>query len=107
VELVHVSGTGWFRCTVCGRSLGDQRDDFKRHALVRELELRELGDANALCSERYVLREYSCPGCGTAIAADVQERSEEPLPDLRLLAPGVTGGTGGRERGTAAPVRAR
>jgi acetone carboxylase gamma subunit len=104
---VHVGGIGWFRCTVCGRSLGDQHDDFKRHALVRELQLRELSNANELCSEHYVLREYSCPGCGTAIATDVQERGEAPLPDLRLLAPGVTGDTSGPQRETPAPVRQR
>ena len=84
VEVVAVDGSQRYRCTVCGHGLGGGHEDYKTHAAVRELALRDLTSANDLCSRDYVVREYSCPGCGTAIAADVQHREEGSLPDVRL-----------------------
>jgi N-methylhydantoinase B len=84
VEAVENQGVRAFRCSRCGRGLGTYDGDYKAHTVVRELSLAELSPDNALCSGDYVLREYSCPGCMTAIAVDVQQRSEELLPEIQL-----------------------
>lgn len=84
LEVIADDGTRKYRCTVCGHALGSCEEDYKAKAAMRELTLYDLSPANELCSPDYVVREYSCPGCGTAIAADVQHRSEAPLADLAL-----------------------
>ena len=52
---------------------------------MSELPLTAASPLNAHCmGDRYVLREYSCPGCGTAYAVDVQPRDAPALPESRL-----------------------
>ena len=42
--------------------------------------------SNAECDRDYVLREYCCPGCGTALTVDVQNQAEAPLWEVRFTA---------------------
>jgi acetone carboxylase gamma subunit len=95
VEAVeHDGGQRSLRCTVCRRRLCAQTEDHKRVALMRELPLSAAGPHNDLCSDEYVLREFSCPGCATAFAVDVQHRDEAILDESRT-APESAGGSGG------------
>ncbi|MDX6723835.1 MAG: hypothetical protein QOD73_2239 [Solirubrobacteraceae bacterium] len=89
VEAVEHDGRRSLRCTVCGHGFGDYGDDHKRAALVRELTLTAGNPHNDHCDPDYVLREYCCPGCGTAIAVDVQHR-DEPMTDESRFAGGYT-----------------
>lgn len=86
VEAVEAEGGRSLRCTVCQYRFGGYEDDHKRSALRRELPLTAITPHNRLCLPEYVLREFSCPGCGTAIATDVQHRDEGSLDESRLLA---------------------
>ncbi len=60
---------------------------------------------NARCDmELFVLREFCCPGCGTAVAQDVQPR-DEPMREesrfavhLRASRPETTPAAKGRRR---------
>jgi N-methylhydantoinase B/oxoprolinase/acetone carboxylase alpha subunit len=90
VEAVEHDRRRSLRCTVCHHRFGDYTHDHKRAALLRELPLTAVTPHNALCMPEFVLREYSCPGCGTAIAMDVQHRDEELLAESLLVAPGET-----------------
>jgi len=88
VEAVELDGQRSLRCTECGYRFGDYEHDHKRSALMRELPLTAVSPHNRLCLPEFVLREFSCPGCGTALAADVQRRDEPVLDESRLLRPG-------------------
>ena len=85
IEVVHSDGMVALRCSECGHKLGSHDCDFKTQSVMRELsitvtsELNRTGDLHGV-----VLREYSCPGCGTAVAMDVQRRVDPLLPGPRL-----------------------
>jgi len=82
-DTIEAAG-GTLRCTVCGYALGPYDADQRRIGVVRELPLAALGERFARCDPRLVLRERSCPGCGTAFQVDVQTRGEPPLEGNRL-----------------------
>jgi N-methylhydantoinase B len=89
VEAVEHDGQRSLRCTCCGYRFGDYEHDHKRSALMRELPLTAVTPHNDLCLPEFVLREFCCPGCGTAVAMDVQHRDEPVLDESRFFAPGA------------------
>jgi len=91
VEAVESGGTRSLRCSICHYRLGPYDHDHKRSALMRERPLTDVSQHNALCLEEFVLREFYCPGCGTALAADVQLRDDPIIDESRLSAPASLG----------------
>jgi N-methylhydantoinase B len=75
-----------YRCSRCARSLGPYDGDFKMSTLVQDVELGEITPVNALCSKEFVCRQFVCPGCGHAVAFDVQLRDEEVTQETRFAA---------------------
>jgi hypothetical protein len=88
VEAVEVDGRRSLRCSVCRYRFGGYEDDHKRSTLMRELPLTAISPHNRLCLPEFVLREFYCPECATALATDVQRRDEPILDESRLLRPG-------------------
>jgi N-methylhydantoinase B len=86
VEAVAHGGARSLRCTVCHHRFCSYEQDHKRHALMREIPLTALSPHNRLCLDRFVAREYCCPGCGTQLAMDIQDRAE-PAIDESVLRP--------------------
>jgi N-methylhydantoinase B len=86
VEAVRHDGAAVLRCTLCLRSFGEYGVDLRSASTMREIELADVTPGNRHCDEHFVLREYCCPGCGTAVATDVQHRDEPPLGGDTLLA---------------------
>jgi N-methylhydantoinase B len=86
VEAVELDGQRSLRCTVCHYRFGPYGHDHKRSALMRELPLTAISPRNGRCLERFVAREYSCPGCGTAVAVDIQDRDEPFIEESRFYA---------------------
>ena len=86
IEAVRVDEVRALRCTVCSQRFGAYDEDSKRACLMRELPLDPGMPSSAECSEEHVLREYSCPGCGTALIVDVQG-PEEPISEELLAHP--------------------
>jgi N-methylhydantoinase B len=73
------------RCSVCHHRFGDYGTDYKRASLMRELPITYTSPLNARgLVDRIVLREFCCPGCGTAVAVDVQLRDEPVLDESSL-----------------------
>jgi N-methylhydantoinase B len=87
VEAVEADGERSLRCAVCNYRFGSYEEDHKRAALRRELPLTTTSRHNHLTLPEFVLREYSCPGCGTSIAVDVQRTDEPVLDESSLVAP--------------------
>ncbi len=82
LEAVEIDDQRWIRCTVCSHRLSGYHDDYKRGTLMRELPITSASPLNALGDEDgFVLREFACPGCATAVAVDVQRREEPVLPE--------------------------
>jgi N-methylhydantoinase B len=64
-------------CTVCHARLGAYGEDYKAGTVMRELHIADLGALNAVAPPTdLVVREFYCPGCGTAVALDIQPAGE-------------------------------
>jgi acetone carboxylase gamma subunit len=86
VEAVAAGGQRLLRCTRCHHALGDYTEDYKQGTVFADSPLTTLTPLNALCQlDRYVLRQFYCPGCGTAVATDVQDADEEVRDECRLF----------------------
>jgi N-methylhydantoinase B len=87
IEVVQADGERALRCTECHHRFGDYDCDYKAASLLRELPLTALSALNATgLIDDVVLREFCCPGCGTAVAMDVQQRSDALIEESRLIA---------------------
>jgi hypothetical protein len=52
---------------------------------VRELRIAELSTLNTVAPQTdLIVREFYCPGCGTAVALDVQRAGEGLLAECRF-----------------------
>jgi acetone carboxylase gamma subunit len=69
---------------VCNYRYGGYEHDHKRSALMRERALTDISQHNWLCLDDFVLREFYCPGCATALAADVQLRDDPIMDETKL-----------------------
>jgi N-methylhydantoinase B/oxoprolinase/acetone carboxylase alpha subunit len=87
VEAVELDGERSLRCIVCHHRFGPYESDHKHAALMRELPLPAINPHNEFCSDRFVAREFCCPGCGTTVAMDIQDRDEPILDESRFVAP--------------------
>jgi N-methylhydantoinase B len=75
VQAVLCDGDRALRCTECHERLASYQEDYKRGCHVRELSLSQLSPLNGRCDDgRMVARQFLCPGCGTAVALDIQQR---------------------------------
>jgi N-methylhydantoinase B len=89
VEAVAVGAERHIRCTECHRRLGGYGDDYKQGTLRRDLRMTDISPLNAAgLVDEIDIREYCCPGCGVAVAVDVQ-RSDEPVLDEAVFGPAV------------------
>ncbi|HLB12550.1 MAG TPA: acetone carboxylase subunit gamma, partial [Dehalococcoidia bacterium] len=72
--LVVEEGSLW--CVRCGHFLGPADANFKLQASIREGPLTKAGPAinRHGPSPRFVLREFSCGGCGTMLEVEVNLR---------------------------------
>jgi hypothetical protein len=85
IDAVSVGAERRLRCSVCHGDLGEASENPKRAGVVRDRPLAEINPHNARCLTDYVVREYYCPGCATAFAADVAHRDEPMLDEVALV----------------------
>jgi N-methylhydantoinase B len=85
VEAVRVGGQAAIRCGECHTRLSAYDEDYRSGALARERSFSELCRLNEVApATDLVAREYCCPGCGTALAVDIQRAGEPPLAECRF-----------------------
>jgi acetone carboxylase gamma subunit len=84
IDALVVGGARRLRCSVCHADLGDARANPKLAGAVRDRPLAEINPHNRRCLPEYVVREYCCPGCATAFAADVAHVDEPMLDEVAL-----------------------
>lgn len=91
LDLGAADGSLVLRCRRCGYVLCSASENYKAHALRRDVGLETLA-AHPLPDESpflAVYREYACPGCATLLQVDVWLAGlggEEDLWDLQLVA---------------------
>jgi N-methylhydantoinase B/oxoprolinase/acetone carboxylase alpha subunit len=86
VEAVSAGGQRALRCVQCHHRLGGYTEDYKRGTVYRDSPLTAESPLNAGCElDKYVLRQFFCPGCGTLLITDVQEPGEEIRDECRLF----------------------
>ena len=87
--VVLPDGERHLRCETCHTDLGAYESPYALSATTRDLPFSVTGSrATGYDEDEYLLREYACPGCGTALLHEVQARSEaEPAAALSHLAP--------------------
>ena len=88
VEAVERDGERSLRCSVCHYRYGPYEHDHKRSARdARAAADRRSARTTGSASRSSSLREFYCPGCATALAADVQRRDEPILDETKLSHP--------------------
>jgi N-methylhydantoinase B len=74
--VVPESGRPTWRCQRCHWTLGTAQEDFRRHAISREVDLETYSPWNRFGgADTFVAREFCCPGCG--LLFDVQPRRKK------------------------------
>lgn len=88
-EVLRIVGTGAdasVECR-CGQRLGPASSNHKLQTLMREGPVQNAGpwvDPHGLGGERFVCREFFCPGCVTLLDVEIAQRGEPILWDVRL-----------------------
>ncbi|MGH2936928.1 MAG: hydantoinase B/oxoprolinase family protein [Solirubrobacterales bacterium] len=86
VEAVRVGAEVAIRCTECHQRLSAYDEEYKHGTLVRDLPITATSPLNARgLVDDFVLREFCCPGCGTAVAMNVQLRDEPIRDEVRFF----------------------
>jgi acetone carboxylase gamma subunit len=88
-EYLGVDGTGEAATIVCrcGHRIGPAAENYKEHALLREGPVQGAGpwvDPLHIGGDRFVCREFFCPGCVTLLDVEIAQRGEPLLWDVRL-----------------------
>ncbi|MBI2831882.1 MAG: hypothetical protein HYX79_06475 [Chloroflexi bacterium] len=86
LEIVEEAGEKAFRCK-CGYILGPATDNYKTYALKCESPLKKAGpnvNPYKVGGEKFVFREFCCPGCYTLLGTDIALRGEPLLRDVEL-----------------------
>jgi acetone carboxylase gamma subunit len=88
-EYLSVVGTGSeaaIECR-CGYRIQPATDNYKLHVLMREGPVQSAGpwvDPLGLGADRFVCREFFCPGCLTLFDVEIAQRHEPILWDVRI-----------------------
>jgi acetone carboxylase gamma subunit len=71
----------------CGHAIGPASENYKLHVLMREGPVQNAGpwvDPNRIGDDRFVCREFFCPGCATLLDVEIAQRGEPIVWDVRL-----------------------
>lgn len=91
-EQIEIAGAGAAALNVCqcGQELGPAGENYKLHTLMREGPVQNAGpwvDPNSIGGDRFVCREFFCPGCLTQLDVEIAQRGEPLLWDVRIRVP--------------------
>jgi N-methylhydantoinase B len=80
VQAIQAGSARLIACSVCHTRFGAYGEDYKAGTVMCELRIADLGALNAVAPPTdLVVREFYCPGCGTAVALDIQAAGEPML----------------------------
>jgi N-methylhydantoinase B len=85
--LVRGSGSDATVVCRCGQEIGPITENYKLRVLMREGPVQNAGpwvDPNGIGGDRFVCREFFCPGCLRLLDVEIAQRHEPVLWDVRL-----------------------
>ena len=71
------------RCRKCGHRFCDAESNYKEFALMAEYPLTRSSPRNST-TERFVLREFYCPGCATQLEVEMVLRGSPLIHSYKL-----------------------
>ena len=83
----QASGQKVIRCTRCGHDICAATENHKLHALIHEGSVQEAGphvNPYHLGDDKFVFRQFYCPGCTALINTEVALKDEPILWDVEL-----------------------
>jgi acetone carboxylase gamma subunit len=88
-EYLSIVGEGSAAMTVCacGHEISPASENYKEHALLREGPVQAAGplvDPHRIGQDRFVCREFFCPGCVRLLDVEIAQRDEPLLWDAQL-----------------------
>jgi acetone carboxylase gamma subunit len=88
-EYLRIVGRGAEAVTACrcGHEIAPASENYKGYVLLREGPVQTAGpwvDPNNVGNDRFVCREFFCPGCLTLLDVEIAQRGEPLLWDVRL-----------------------
>lgn len=88
-ECLKIVGQGAEAVTTCrcGYEIAPAPENYKHHVLLREGQVQDAGpwvDPHNIGKDRFVCREFFCPGCLTLLDVEIAQRGEPLLWDVRL-----------------------
>lgn len=88
VSVVVYQGAEWYQCR-CGQLLSKTNQNLKEHVKAKEFPIRQAGrhvvPMPVAVSDRFVWREFYCPGCGLLLNTEVAQRGEPYLFDAQVF----------------------
>jgi N-methylhydantoinase B len=91
VKMNNGGKTDW-SCQRCGHRLGAADQDFRLHAKVEEVGIDSYCPWNRYAwVDTFVLRQFSCPGCGVLLDVQSRRKNDSTLYDA-ISVPLVAGG---------------
>ena len=74
-----------YRCVDCGHVLGPTSEDWKRYALVNLAPLSKAQPTElAIETDRFSLREFYCPNCGTMFEVQMLATGEPDVVTFKI-----------------------
>jgi acetone carboxylase gamma subunit len=85
LEITKIHGKEVFRCLKCGNVFGGIDEDYKNRALKNNFPLSKCQPKYlSNNTDKFVLREYSCPGCGVLIEVDMVAKKEKQIQSVKI-----------------------
>lgn len=85
LEIDDSSGREMIQCGKCKHVFGPVTENYKTHAVMSEYPLDKAGPAYFYRpSERFVLREFYCPGCATMLDVEMVLKDLPPVWNIQL-----------------------
>lgn len=81
------TGERLIRCVRCGHDLGPAAENHKLHALMHEGPIQEAGphvNPHHLHGDKFVFRQFYCPGCLALINSEVALKGEPIIWDVEM-----------------------
>ena len=83
LEVDDSSGESMIQCTKCKHVFCPVTENYKNYALINEVPLSRAGPLYST-TERFVLREFCCPGCATLLDVNTALKGSPIIWDLQL-----------------------
>ena len=89
LEIVASNEGQYIRCRKCRTLICRKRENYKEHSIMREYPITQAGPGITPYkkTERFILREFYCPGCFTLLETEVNLKDAPLIWDIQMEDP--------------------